>query len=134
MSNQLGESQSNTLGMKRRSARENVAESQVLHAWHTFRNRKRTKKTNPDGSVTVSLSVSPGPTLKQWAKAEVKAGGTFAPQCKTWLENKTGKLEKEAMALRFQNKGAMNAQIAAATKLAKKSKKGAKTAVPKKEK
>lgn len=124
---------SNQLGMKRRTARDNVSESRVLHAWRVARNRKRTKKTNPDGSVTITVSSSPGPTLKEWARAEIKSGGPEATACKAWLEHKSGKLEKAAKAERFKNKGSLNAQIAQATKTAKKSKKGAKAA-PKKEK
>lgn len=121
---------SNLLGMKRRSARENVAESRVLHAWHVARNRKRTKKTNPDGSVTITVTMSPGPTLKEWARAEIKSNGTEAVACKAWLEHKAGKLEHAAKAERHKNKGALNAQIAQATKSAKKSKKGAGKAKP----
>lgn len=124
---------SNLTNMRRSKARDNVAESRVLHAWRIFRNRKRVKKTNPDGSVTITVSVSPGPTLKEWARAEIKSAGPEAEACKAWLEHKSGKLEKAARAERFKNKGALNAQIAAMTKAAKKSKKGVKAA-PKKEK
>lgn len=129
---------SNLLGMKRRAPREGVAESKVLHAWHIFRNRKRTKKTNPDGTVVITVSMSPGPTLKQWAKQEIKSAGPEADACKAWLEYKSGKLEKAAKAERFKNKGSLNAQIAAATKSARKArssrKKGAAKQEVKKEK
>lgn len=117
-------SDSNLLGMKRRSPRADVAQSKVHHAWHIARNRKVVKKTLEDGSVFRSVTISPGPSLKDWAREQIKSNGPHAVECDLWLNtHKAGKLERAAKALRKKEKGAMLAQIAQATKSAKKSKK-----------
>ncbi|HVI39153.1 MAG TPA: hypothetical protein VM577_00700 [Anaerovoracaceae bacterium] len=117
-------SDSNLLGMKRNSPRSDVAQSKVHHAWHQARNRKVVKKTLEDGSVIRTVTISPGQSLKTWAREQVKSNGPHAVECDLWLNShKAGKVERAAMAERKKTKGGMLAQIAAATKSAKKSKK-----------
>lgn len=58
---------SNVEGMKRSSARDFVPSKQVKKAWRKTRNYK-VKKDN-DGNI-VSRNMSPGLSLKEWARKE----------------------------------------------------------------
>jgi hypothetical protein len=102
--------------------------SAVLKGWHSERGRKihREKLTDATGKVTIvkSISINPGPSMKEFARLQVKTQGPFALEADAWLnEHKGGKLERTAMALRKKEKGPMMAQISAATKAARRSKK-----------
>ncbi len=56
----------------------------VKNSWHRARNFH--KKKNAEGVLTKSFS--PGPTLKSWAKEQVKNSGPHAEECSQWLQNK----------------------------------------------
>lgn len=114
---------SNLNGMKHDEPRSEVARTRAHAAWHGARFRKLTKKTNEDGSITRIVSISPGPSFKEWARLQVKNSSPFATECGVWLENKSGAPERASKALRLKNKGGTLAMIAAATKASKKSKK-----------
>jgi hypothetical protein len=87
----MEDTQSNFKNMKRHTPRSEVAASRVKKAWHALRHRKKTKTA--DGEIR--FSQNDGPSLKEWAKQEIKDKGSLATECSLWLElkNKIGKKE-----------------------------------------
>lgn len=56
----------------------------VKNTWHKSRNFS--KKKNSDGVTT--KTISPGLTLKKWAKNQIETSGSHAEECEQWLKNK----------------------------------------------
>lgn len=64
--------------------RDEVAAKRVKNAWHKV--RCVSKKKDADGNLVKTMS--PGPTLKQWAKEQIKNSGSHSQECEVWLKNK----------------------------------------------
>lgn len=61
-----------------------VSVKRTKKAWHVARSFK--KKKDADGRITVSKT--PGPTLKVWARQQIEENSLYAEDCKIWLYNK----------------------------------------------
>lgn len=59
--------------------------SAIKTLWHRARGRSRRK--NAEGQVIVTR-MKPGPTLKVWAREQVKNQTSDAAVCQEWLEHK----------------------------------------------
>lgn len=70
--------------MRRGSPRFEVAAKQIKATWHKVRSRKISK--DADGLRTVTMV--PGPSLKEWVREQISSNSNMKSVCEQWLANK----------------------------------------------